>query len=80
MKNLLIFVAILLASCAQPGEVVNSNAPAKFVVTEFAPNGAKRAVHSTNQYSESGTPPTIQFKDVRGNTVRIKGSYLVEER
>lgn len=79
IRHLSLIFVLLLASCA-PSELSTATPPGKFVVTEFAPDGAKRAVHQTSQYSESGFPPTVQFRDVNGNQVRIRGSYLIEEQ
>ena len=78
MKHLSLFVILVLASCANPPVI--SNPPSGFTITEFAPDGSRRAVHRTSQYSESGFPPTVQFRDVRGNPVRIRGSYLIEQQ
>jgi hypothetical protein len=78
MRHLALFVVLLLASCANPAVI--SNPPSGFTITEFAPDGSRRAVHQTSQYSESGFPPTVQFRDVRGNPIRIRGSYLIEQQ
>jgi hypothetical protein len=78
MKHFALFIILLLASCANPAVI--SNPPSGFTITEFAPDGSRRAVHQTSQYIESGFPSIVQFRDVRGNPVKIRGSYLIEQQ
>lgn len=75
MKRLLFI--LLLASCA-PKELVVSTPPGKFTITEFAPDGSTRAVYVATSYTETSFPASVTFRDMRGRSVKIKGSYLVE--
>jgi len=79
MRHIALFIVLLLASCSNSSVII---APplTKFIITAFAPDGSKSTVHHASQYSESGFPPTIQFRDAHNNLIRVKGSYLIQQQ